>query len=110
VIINKKMITDGGGSVGGVASELSAARKYSSPTQRLFRATFALYVDKDDGVRIVKNRFGEVGKVSTSKLVDCLSDILVQQVFEERMLIFQEGMKQQLKQGIKKIIKEGVTT
>jgi len=110
VIINKKMITDGGGSVGGVASELSAARKYSSPTQRLFRATFALYVDKDDGVRIVKNRYGEAGKVSNSYLVDSLCDILVQQVFNGKMLVFQEGMKQQLKEGIKKIIKEGVTT
>jgi len=103
------MRSDGGG-VGGVASELLAARKYNSPTQRLFRANFALYVDHEDGVRIVKNRYGEAGKVSNSYLVDSLCDILVQQVFNGKMLVFQEGMKQQLKEGIKKIIKEGVTT
>ena len=81
--------------------------KHPTTLERTHRASLILYVDHKDGVHISKNRYGAVGKVNTECLVDILSHVLAEQVFDGRTIIFQEGMKIKLIKVINKIIKEG---
>ncbi len=81
--------------------------KRPTPMERTHRATIKLYVDHTDGVHIAKNRYGPTGNVNTECLVDILSHVLAEQVFDGRMVMFQEGMKRKFKKAINKIIKKG---
>jgi hypothetical protein len=76
-------------------------------TERMHKADLAIFVDHKDGVRVVKNRHGPHGKVSTKELINILTRILVEHVFDGRMKVFQEGMKWRLKGAINKIVKDG---
>lgn len=80
--------------------------KRPTPMERTHHATIKLYVDRRDGVYIAKNRYGPTGNVNTECLVDILSHVLAEQVFDGRMIMFQEGMKIKFIKAITKIIKE----
>ena len=81
----------------------------SRPTalERTHNASLIIYVDHKNGVHIAKNRYGATGKVCTKDLVNILCHTLAEQVFDGRMILFQEGMKKQFKKAINRIIKEG---
>jgi len=81
--------------------------KRPSHAELLHRANLVLYVDYRDGVTIHKNRWGPHGKVSTKELIEILTRVLVEQVFDGRMKLFQGAMQSRLKGAIKKIVKEG---
>ena len=76
-------------------------------TELLHKATIVLYVDREDGVTIRKNRYGPTGKVSTKDLINILTRILVEHIFGGRMKLFQESMRLRLKGAINKIVKDG---
>ena len=80
--------------------------KRPTPLERTHSASLILYVDRIDGVHIAKNRYGPSGNVNTECLVDILSHILAEQVFDGRMVMFQEGMKIKLIKAMTKIIEE----
>ena len=81
--------------------------KLPTLTDRMHRANFVIFVDHRDGVHVAKNRYGPHGKVSTKELVNLLTRILVEHVFDGRMKVFQEGMRWRLKAVINKIVKDG---
>lgn len=91
-----KISSDGGGGTG-------------RPTlkERMHSADFVILVDHRDGVHVAKNRYGAHGKVSTKELINILTRILVEHVFDGRMKVFQEGMRWRLKAVINKIVKDG---
>jgi hypothetical protein len=77
-------------------------------TERMHNANFVIFVDHRNGVHVAKNRHsGKTGKVSTKELINILTRILVEHIFDGRMIIFQEAMKWRLKAAIKKIVKDG---
>lgn len=103
--INMKASMDGGG-----PSRSSAGGnliKHPTLTERMFRANFVIFVDPRDGVHVAKNRYGPHGKVSTKDLINVLTRILVEHIFDGRMKLFQEGMRWRLKGVINKIVKDG---
>ncbi len=75
--------------------------------ERTHSATVIIYIDHNDGVYIGKNRYGPTGKICTKDLVNILCHTLAEQVFDGRMIMFQEGMKKKFKKAINKIIKKG---
>jgi hypothetical protein len=99
MILHAKSSGDGGG--GGF--------HIKRPTQRelLYNALLALYVDRKDGVVIHKNCFnGMTGKVPTEELVPILCRVLVENVFDGHMALFQAGMQEKLERAVNRIIKE----
>ena len=95
------MVSDGGGG--------SSKFKMTRPTltERMHKADFVIFVDHRKGVHVAKNRYGPNGEVSTKDLIEVLTRILVEHVFDGRMKVFQEGMRWRLKGAIKKIVKDG---
>ncbi len=100
--INMKVSSDGG-------AGLSRSSEIHRPThmERLHRANFVIYVDPKNGVHVAKNRYGPHGKVSTKDLINIVTRILVEHIFDGRMKLFQEGMSWRLKGAINKIVKDG---
>jgi len=98
--IFSKSSMDGGGGSGG----FNITRP--TLTERMHGANIVILIDRK-GVHIAKNRYGPNGKVSTLELIDILTRILVEHVFDGRMKVFQEGMRWRIKGAIKKIVKEG---
>lgn len=99
MILNKKASGDGGG--GGL--------HIKRPTYRelMYNALLALYVDRKDGVMIHKNAInGITGKVSSEDLVPILCRVLVENVFDGKMQLFQAGMQEKLERAVNQIIKE----
>ena len=99
MILHAKASGDGGG--GGFYIK--------RPTQRelLYNALLALYVDRKDGVVIHKNCIsGSTGKIPTDELIPILCRVLVENVFEGRMALFQAGMQEKLERAVNEIIKE----
>ena len=74
---------------------------------RLHNADIVLYLDNNDGVYVAKNRWGETGAVSVRELINILTRILVEHIFDGRMKLFQEMMRVRLKGAIHKIVKDG---
>ena len=81
--------------------------KHPTMMECIHNATVIIYIDHKDGVNIHKNRYGPTGKVCTKDLVNILCHTLAEQVFDGRMIMFQEGMKKKFKKAINKIIKKG---
>jgi len=82
--------------------------KHPTLTERMHRANFVIFVDRRDGVHVAKNRSsGKTGNVSTKELINILTRILVEHIFDGRMKVFQEGMRWRLKGAINKIVKDG---
>jgi len=81
--------------------------KHPTPLERTYSANLILYIDHIDGVYIAKNRYGPTGNVNTECLIDILSHILAERVFDGRMVMFQEGMKRKLIKAMTKIIEKG---
>ncbi len=81
--------------------------KHPTLMERTRSASLIIYVDHKDGVHIAKNRYGATGKVCTKDLVNILCHTLAEQIFDGRMILFQEGMKTKLIKVINKVIKEG---
>jgi hypothetical protein len=75
--------------------------------ERTHRANLIMYVDHKDGVHIAKNRYGPTGNVNTECLVNILSHILAEQVFDGRTIIFQEGLKKEIEKAINQVIEKG---
>ena len=108
-MIKKKFhsITEGGG---GGSPRLGAKQiriKHPTLTERMHSANFVIFVDHRKGVHVAKNRYGPHGEVSTKELINILTRILVEHVFDGRMKVFQEGMRWRLKGVINKIVKDG---
>lgn len=81
--------------------------KHPTTLERDHRASLIIYVDHKDGVHIAKNRYGPTGNVDTECLVDILSHVLAEQVFDGRTIIFQEGLKKEIKKAINQVIEKG---
>jgi len=91
----------------GGSSSRSLNIKRPTFTERMHSANMVIFVDRKDGVHVAKNRYGPHGKVPTKDLINLLTRILVEHVFDGRMRVFQEGMRIRLKGAIKKIVKDG---
>jgi len=81
--------------------------KHPTERERTYNATLIIYVDYRNGVHIAKNRYGPTGNVGTQDLVNALTHVLGEQVFDGRTKMFQEGMTIKFKKAINKIIEEG---
>ncbi len=81
--------------------------KHPTLMERTHSANVIIYIDHKDGVYVQKNRYGATGKICTKDLVNILCHTLAEQIFDGRMILFQEGMKKKFKKAINRIIKEG---
>ncbi len=98
MILHSKVRIDGGG---------GGRNRMPSLRDLMYSANVAIYLDQKTGVKVHKNRWGATGKVSTNQLIEILCLILVEQIFNGRMKLFQEGMRIRLIWAIKKIVKRG---
>lgn len=77
-------------------------------TELMYQMDVVLGVDRFGQIEVMKNRYGNPGTVTDVKqIVDMLSLILVKHLFNNKMKIFQEGMRDSIKEAIEKIIEEG---
>lgn len=95
--------------IDGDSSPTTNPYKIKHPTmrERMHSANVIIYIDHREGVFVHKNRYGPTGKICTNDLVNILCHTLAEQVFDGRMIVFQEGMKKKFKKAINKIIKKG---
>jgi len=81
------------------------------PTFRelMFQMDLVIGLDHSGRIEIMKNRYsGKTGEVKeVDEIVDILSLLLVKNLFNNRMKMFQEGMRISINEAIKKIIDEG---
>ncbi len=78
-----------------------------SPVQLLHRSEFVIAADRH-GVEVYKNRFNnKTGNLSTEELINILTRMLTEHIFQGRMKVFQEAMHQKMKEALMKIVKEG---
>jgi hypothetical protein len=103
LILETKAIIDGF-SGGGGSSSNHLKIKRPTLTERMHKADAVIFVDQKDGVYIAKNRYGTHGKIPTPELTKLLSSILVHNIFDGKLKIFQEGLKQQIEESIKHTI------
>ena len=101
---HSKISSDCGGGSGLSSQEIRI--KHPTLTERMHSANAVIFIDKK-GVHVAKNRYGPHGKVSTKDLINIVTRILVEHIFDGRMKLFQEGMHWRLKGAINKIVKDG---
>lgn len=98
--------TDGSG-----PSPLGKRCKINRPTFRelLYKMDLVIGLKNNGEIDIMKNRYsGNTGPVKdVDQIVDVLSLLLVKNLFNNRMKVFQEGMRISIKEAIDKIIDEG---
>jgi len=90
-----------------MSSERSYKIKRPTLNEKVYSADIIIFLDHIHGIDIYKNRYGQHGKNTTEELVEILSLILTEHLFNGRLKLFQAGMQTKIKTAINKVIERG---
>jgi len=102
-IINSKISSDGGGGSYAIASTSG-----HSGNQKMYEANIVISLDHKNRINIIKSRFEKPkSNLNKDEIIEVLIDTLCKYLYDGRMDVFQEGMKIQLKDAVKRTLKGG---
>jgi hypothetical protein len=80
-------------------------KKGESITMELYKANLAFIIDNKGKFDIIKSRYGETKKdLSVNEIAELFSTLLAKARFKGITEVFEEGMKQDLKESMKNVI------
>lgn len=110
-LIHSKVVTICGGGSGVGRATFKPGPRPQRPTinELIYNAIYAISLGHDGKLSFIKNRYGENKKdLNPQEAIDILCDILARNLFNNRLDLFQEGVKAKLVEAIQEvIIREG---
>ena len=95
-----------GGSGGSPSYKPGPRPQRPTTTELIYKAIYAISLSHDGKLSFIKNRYGENKKdLNPQEAIDILSDILARNLFNNRMDLFQEGVKAKLVEAIQEVMK-----
>ena len=95
-----KISMDGGGGGGSGSFRI----KRPTVTESLHKAEKVLSIDRDQTIRVLKNRHGPNGKIEIDEMIEFVADMIVKHKFQGSMDMFQETMKMKIIETLKGIV------
>lgn len=99
---------------GGMSGKSALSGTYSSSGlgedttfMRMLKSDLVLGINNKGEISVIKDRYkAQIGEVSTEQAIDLLMDMLSRKIFKNDLDIFQEGLKKNLIEAVKKTIKK----
>ena len=79
----------------------------SSMLNLVAQSDIVIALDHENNLEVIKNRYGDSGHYNVNDATEIFSEIISRMIFQERMLLFQESVKERLIKNITKTIEMG---